>query len=130
MSIERVNPGGLAKPRGFSHAVVGQGTVVFLAGQTALDADGRIVGPDVVAQFEQALGNLLIALRAAGGEPGHLTSLTVYTTDLRDYRARARAIGHVWRSLVGADYPAMAAIGVSQLWDPEALVEIQGFAVI
>jgi enamine deaminase RidA (YjgF/YER057c/UK114 family) len=130
MSIERVNPGELAAPRGFSHAVVGQGTVVFLAGQTALDEQGRIVGADVVAQFQRALANLLIALRAAGGEAAQLASLTVYTTDLRDYRARGREIGQVWRELVGTDYPAMAAIGVSQLWDPEALVEIQGFAVI
>src|SRR4051794_8768645 len=69
MSVERVNPAELARPRGFSHAVVGRGTVVFLAGQTALDAQGRIVGTDVVAQFEQALANLLAALRAAGGRP-------------------------------------------------------------
>jgi enamine deaminase RidA (YjgF/YER057c/UK114 family) len=130
MSIERVNPAGLATPRGFSHAVVGQGTLIFLAGQTALDEDGRIIGADIVTQFQQALANLLIALRAAGGEPRQLASLTVYTTDLRDYRARAREIGQIWRSLVGTDYPAMAAIGVSQLWDAEALVEIQGFAII
>jgi enamine deaminase RidA (YjgF/YER057c/UK114 family) len=130
MTVERVNPAGLAAPRGFSHAVVGQGTVVFLAGQTALGVDGRIVDADIVGQFQQALANLLVALRAAGGEPEQLASLTLYTTDLRAYRARAREIGQVWRDLVGSDYPAMAAIGVSQLWDPQALVEVQGFAVI
>src|SRR5215472_6276528 len=130
MTVERVNPAGLAPPRGFAHAVVGQGTVVFLAGQTALDADGRIVDADIVGQFRQALANLLVALRAAGGEPEQLASLTLYTTDLRAYRTRAREIGQVWRDLVGSDYPAMAAIGVSQLWDPQALVEVQGFAVI
>jgi enamine deaminase RidA (YjgF/YER057c/UK114 family) len=130
MSIERVNPDGLAQPRGFSHAVVGSGTVVFLAGQTALDEDGRIVGDGVVAQFEQALGNLLAALRAAGGRPDQLVSLTVYITDMADYRAHAAEIGAVWRRLCGRDYPAMAGIGVSRLWDEEALVEVQGFAVI
>ncbi|HEY6593915.1 MAG TPA: RidA family protein [Asanoa sp.] len=130
MSLERVNPPELARPRGFSHAVVGRGTVVFLAGQTALDPQGRIVGADIVAQFDRALSNLLTALRWAGGRPDQLASLTVYTTDLDAYRARAAEIGGVWRRLVGADYPAMAGIGVSRLWDVEALVEVQGFAVV
>ena len=81
---------------------------MFLAGQTALDAEGRIVGDGVVAQFEQALGNLLTALRAAGGQPEHLATLTVYIVDVEDYRAHAREIGGVWKRLVGTDYPAMA----------------------
>jgi enamine deaminase RidA (YjgF/YER057c/UK114 family) len=125
-----VNPEELARPRGFSHAVVARGTTVFLAGQTALDAEGRIVGADVAAQFEQALANLLAALREAGGTPDQLVSLTVYVVDMDDYRAHSREIGRVWRRLVGADYPAMAGIGVARLWDVEALVEVQGFAVL
>lgn len=127
--MQRVNPPTLARPSGFSHAVVGTGTIVFLAGQTALDATGRIVGEDVVGQFEQALANLLEALRAAGGRPQDLASLTIYVTDLEEYRARAAEIGAIWRRLVGRDYPAMAAVGVARLWDPQALVEIQGFAL-
>lgn len=130
MALQRVNPPELGRPSGFSHAVVGEGRTVFLAGQTALDASGRIVGDGVVAQFEQALGNLLTALRAAGGEPEHLASLTIYIVDMDDYRARAGDIGHVWKRLVGRDYPAMAGIGVARLWDAEALVEVQGFAVL
>ncbi|WP_020664567.1 RidA family protein [Amycolatopsis benzoatilytica] len=128
--MERINPPELGKPSGFSHAVTAEGRLVFLAGQTALDADGRIVGDGVVAQFEQALGNLLTALRAAGGGPADLCSLTVYIVDMDDYKARAREIGRVWKRLVGADYPAMAGIGVSRLWDVEALVEVQGYAVL
>ena len=130
MALQRVNPPELGRRSGFSHAVVGEGRTVFLAGQTALDASGRIVGEGVVAQFERALGNLLTALRAAGGEPEHLASLTVYIVDMDDYRARAGDIGQVWKRLVGRDYPAMAGIGVSRLWDAEALVEVQGFAVL
>ncbi len=129
--LERVNPPELARPAGFSHAVLARtDRIVFLAGQTALDADGRIVGDGVVAQFEQALGNLLTALRAAGGEPAHLATLTVYAVDIEDYRARAREIGAVWRRLVGTDYPAMAGIGIARLWDAEALVEVQGIAAL
>jgi enamine deaminase RidA (YjgF/YER057c/UK114 family) len=131
VSLERINPPELAKPSGFAHAVRTEGRVtVHLAGQTAMDADGRIVPGDVVVQFEQALGNLLTALRAAGGQPGDLVSLTVYIVDMDDYQARARDIGAVWRRLVGSDYPAMAGIGVSRLWDRDALVEVQGVAAI
>ena len=130
MTVSRVNPPELPRPSGFSHATVAEGRVVFLAGQTALDGDGNVVGDGVVAQFEVALGNLLTALRAAGGEPGQLASLTVYVVDMDDYRAHAREIGAVWRRLVGRDYPAMAGIGVARLWDAQALVEVQGFAVV
>ena len=131
MALERVNPPSLARPSGFSHAVVAAGgRMVFLAGQVALGADGAIVGATVAGQFEQALANLLEALRAAGGSPGDLASLTVYVTDLDDYRRHSGEIGLAWRRLVGREYPAMAAVGVSRLWDPAALVELQGYAVI
>ncbi|HJY74094.1 MAG TPA: RidA family protein, partial [Streptosporangiaceae bacterium] len=61
--------------------------------------------------------------------PADLVSLTIYAVDLADYRSRGREIGEAWRRLCGREYPAMAAIGVSRLWDADALVEIQGFAV-
>lgn len=130
MSLAYVNPPELGVPRGFSHATVGSGRVVFLAGQTALDASGKIVGDGVVEQFEKALANLLASLAATGGAPGDLASLTIYIVDMDDYIRNARAIGDVWRRLVGDRYPAMAGIGVSRLWDVDALVEVQGFAVL
>lgn len=128
--MKRINPPSLAAPSGFSHAVVATGTTVFLAGQTGMDSSGAIVPGGVAAQFERALTNLLEALAAAGGSPADLASLTVYIVDMDDYRANAREIGGVWKRLVGADYPAMAGIGVSRLWDAEAVVEVQGFAVL
>ena len=131
MTIERVNPPALARPSGFAHAIVATGTrLVFLAGQTALDSTGAVVGDTVARQFELALANLLAAMRAAGGSAEHLASLTIYAVDLGDYRAHAREIGEAWRRLAGREYPAMAAVGVSRLWDPAALVEIQGYAVV
>ncbi|MEV4438358.1 RidA family protein [Streptomyces sp. NPDC049577] len=131
MTLRRTNPAGLSPASGFSHAVVATGRrVVFLAGQTALDADGRIVPGGLPEQFERALGNLLTALRAAGGEPGDLARVTVYATYVADYRACARELGEVWRRLAGRDYPAMAVIGVTRLWDEAALVELDGFAVL
>ncbi|RSM62326.1 enamine deaminase RidA [Amycolatopsis sp. WAC 01376] len=128
--MERINPPELGRPSGFSHAVAATGKFVFLAGQTALDEENRIVGDGVVAQFERALSNLLTALRAAGGGPSDLCSVTIYIVDMDDYRAHAREIGAVWKRLAGSEYPAMAGIGVSRLWDAEALVEVQGFAVV
>jgi enamine deaminase RidA (YjgF/YER057c/UK114 family) len=126
VAIDRINPAELGRPSGFSHVVsVPAGRLVFLAGQTALNAQGQIVGSGVVEQFERALGNLLTALRAAGGRPADLVSVTVYLVDLDDYRAHAAEVGEVWRRLVGREYPAMAAVGVHRLWDPAALVEVQ-----
>jgi enamine deaminase RidA (YjgF/YER057c/UK114 family) len=130
MSIKRVNPSSLATPRGFSHATVGEGRIVFLAGQTGLDIDGQIVAGGLVGQFEQALANLLVALEEAGGQPQQLASMTVYIIDMDDYLEKATELGRVWRQLVGSEYPAMAGIGVSRLWDADALVEVQGFAVL
>jgi enamine deaminase RidA (YjgF/YER057c/UK114 family) len=131
MDVERINPAKLGRPSGFSHAVaVTAGRMVFLAGQIGLGRDGKLVSGGVVAQFEQALANLLIALGAAGGHPGDLVSLTIYLVDLEDYQARAKEIGAVWRRLAGAEYPATAGVGVARLWEPGALVEIQGIAVV
>jgi enamine deaminase RidA (YjgF/YER057c/UK114 family) len=131
MTFERINPGQLAAPRGFSHAVAtDRRHTVYLAGQTALDRSGTIVGADIVTQFEQALLNLLQALTAAGGSGDDLASVTIYIVDMDAYLAHSREIGGIWRRLVGTEYPAMAGIGVARLWDAEALVEIQGVAVL
>ena len=130
MSIERINPEALARPSGFSHAVAATGgRLIFLAGQTGYTPDGHIIPGGLVPQFSQALSNLLTALRAAGGEPADLVSLTIYAVDLAAYREQAREIGQAWRQLCGREYPAMAAVGVSRLWDTDALVEVQGIAV-
>ena len=130
MTSERINPAELARPSGFSHAVAATGRMVFLAGQTGVDRDGNVAGGGVVPQFERALTSLLTALGAAGGLPSDLVSLTIYLTDMADYQAHARDIGAVWRRLAGTEYPAMAAVGVTRLWLPELLVEIQGIAVV
>ncbi|MER6569677.1 RidA family protein [Streptomyces sp. NPDC001093] len=131
MTTERVNPPELSPPTGFSHAVVASGSrVVFLAGQTALDADGKITGDTLPEQFERALGNLLAALRAAGGTPADLARVTVYATDIAAYRAHAGRLGRIWRESAGRDYPAMAVVQVVRLWDERAMVELDGFAVL
>ncbi|MCI3224322.1 RidA family protein [Streptomyces sp. NP-1717] len=133
MSLERTNPAELAPPSGFSHAVsvtATDGRLVFLAGQTALDGTGAVVGETLVEQFETALGNLLAALAATGGAPADLARVTVYATDVADYRAHAAELGRVWKRLAGREYPAMALIGAVRLWDESALVELDGIAMV
>ncbi|MGW2704501.1 RidA family protein [Streptomyces sp. NPDC001340] len=131
MTTERVNPPELSPPTGFSHAVVAAGSrVVFLAGQTALDTDGKVTGATLPEQFEKALTNLLTALAAAGGTPADLARVTVYATDVAAYRAHARQLGRIWQQLAGREYPAMAVVEVVRLWDEQALVELDGFAVL
>ncbi|MCX2730580.1 RidA family protein [Saccharopolyspora sp. NFXS83] len=128
--MDRVNPPELARPSGFSHAVVAEGRMVLLAGQTGTDSEGRIADAGVLDQFDRALANLVAALRAAGGSPDDLAQLTIYLVDVEAYRAAGRELGAVWKRHVGAHYPATAAVGVTRLWDRAALVELQGIAVL
>ncbi|RKT07440.1 enamine deaminase RidA (YjgF/YER057c/UK114 family) [Streptomyces sp. 3211.6] len=128
---DRINPEELSPATGFSHAVAATGgRLVFLAGQTALDGSGKVVGDTLPQQFERALANLLTALAAAGGAASDLARVTVYAVDVEDYRAHAPELGRIWRRLAGRDYPAMAVVGVVRLWDTEALVELDGIAVL
>ncbi|MDH6538351.1 RidA family protein [Streptomyces sp. SPB4] len=131
MSLERINPEELSPATGFSHAVTATGSrLVFLAGQTALDGSGKVVGETLPEQFERALANLLTALAAAGGTPADLARVTVYAVDVADYREHAGELGRIWRRLAGREYPAMAVVGVVRLWDTQALLELDGFAVL
>jgi enamine deaminase RidA (YjgF/YER057c/UK114 family) len=124
-----INPTSLPKPSGYSHGTL-SGNTLHLGGQTALDADMRIVPGGIVEQFRQAFGNVLTTLASAGGRPEDLVSITLFLTDIPDYQAHGREIGEVWRELAGPVYPAMAGIGTTALWQPEALIEILGVAVI
>ena len=103
---------------------------MHLGGQTAQAADGTIFGTTIVEQFDLAARNVVSALHAAGGEPDHLVSLQVFVTDLAAYRASMSELGAVWRIHFGRRYPAMAVIGVTELFDPSAMVELVGVAVI
>ncbi|MEU5271622.1 RidA family protein [Streptomyces hygroscopicus] len=129
MRLVAVNPEALPAPSGYSHGTL-VGNTLHLGGQTALDAGMNIVPGGIVEQFRQAFGNVLTTLRAAGGEPADLVSITLYLTDIPDYQAHGKEIGHVWRELAGPVYPAMAGIGCTALWQPEAMIEILGVAVI
>jgi enamine deaminase RidA (YjgF/YER057c/UK114 family) len=128
---EFFNPDGMAPAKGFSHAVVAApGRTVYLAGQVAMDADGAVVGDTFGEQFDVALANVVAALAGAGGSPEHLVSLVMYATDVAAYRASLREVGASYRRLVGRHFPAMALLGVTELVEPAAMIEIVGIAVI
>lgn len=117
-----------AAPRGYENGQLGRGPVLHVAGQIGWDAAGRIVDGGLVAQFAQALDNVLAVVGAAGGVARDVASMTVFVTDLEAYRAGRRALGPIWRERLGEHFPAMALVGVAGLLEPGAMVEIQAVA--
>ncbi len=130
--METINPEQLARPSGFSHAVKVQGqTIVFLAGQTAQDAQGRIVHEgDMVRQFDQALSNLSVAAAAAGTSLAQVARFNIYVTNKEVYKDNVKRVGEVYSKYFDRHYPAMSLIEVKGLWDDEALIEVEAIAVI
>jgi NAD(P)-dependent dehydrogenase (short-subunit alcohol dehydrogenase family) len=127
-----INPTELGAPRGWNNGMLAPagGRVLFIAGQTARDGSGRVEAADFVSQFDRALGNVLAVLREAGGEPVHIGRLTIYVTDMAQYRASLKPLGEAYRRRMGTHYPAMALVEVKSLVDANAVVEIEATAVL
>ncbi len=126
-----LNPDSLPKPSGFSHAVAAAGgRAVYVAGQTAQQADATMGGRTLAEQFDVAAGNVVKALASAGARPEHLVSMQIFTTDLAEYRASLQELGTAYRRHFGRHYPAIALLEVKGLFDPEARVELQCVAVV
>jgi enamine deaminase RidA (YjgF/YER057c/UK114 family) len=124
------NPETLARPTGFSHAVIAQpGRAIYLAGQTAQLPDGSIDGDSLAEQFDVAAGNVVKALSAADGQPSDLVSLQIFVTDIDEYLRSRPQIGEAYRRHFGTHYPAMALLEVRRLFDPAAKVELMAVAV-
>jgi len=126
-----VNPATLAPAVGFAHVVVPtSGRPVWLGGQTGIDEDARVVGPSLVEQFDRAVANVATALAAADAAPEHLVSMLICTTDIAAYRSALPELGEAYRRHLGRHHPATALLGVSELFDPAALVELICVAVV
>ncbi len=127
-----VTPTGLVRPRGFNHGIVTTGgRTLWLAGQDASDAEGKIVAPgDVVAQLDRVLFNLHAVVHEAGGQMTDIVKLTIFVRDRNEYVSKHRALGAVWKRYFDDYYPALALFEVSAFFQPEALIEIEGFAVL
>ncbi len=126
-----LNPPDLLPGQGFSHvAVPAAGRLVFVAGQTAHDRDGRVRGATMAEQADAALGNLVTALAAAGARPEHVVEMQIYVTDVDAYRHALGAIGTAWRQHLGRHFPAISLLGIDALFDPAAMIEIVARAVV
>ena len=131
MSVELVNPDSLPTPVGYAHAAIGKGRAVVLAGQIGWNKQGKVEAPgDLVKQFGLALDNLLEALRAAGGEATDMAQMRIFTTDVPAYRRHLRELGDEYRKRFGRHYPAMVLAGVTELFEPGTVVEIEGLAYV
>lgn len=125
-----LQPEGWVKPVGYANGIAARGRFVFVGGQIGWNSQMRFETDDLVAQVRQTLQNVVAVLAEAGAGPQHLTSMTWYLTDKRDYLASLKDIGKAYRETIGRHYPAMAAVQVAALIEDRAKVEIQATAVI
>jgi len=126
-----LNPASLARPSGYAHGVLASGRLLFLAGQTGIDASGRIMAPgDLVSQFRQVLANMKAVLDEAGGQMSDVAKLTIFVTDKRAYHDQLKPIGAAYRDFFGRYFPAMTLVEVKSLFDDDALIEVEGIAML
>jgi enamine deaminase RidA (YjgF/YER057c/UK114 family) len=128
--LRAINPPGWARPKGYSNAVLGRGTIVMVAGQIGWNAAQQFESDDFVAQVRQALANTLAVLAAAGAKPEHVARMTWYVTDKKRYLAHVSEVGAAWRDIMGRSFPAMTLLEVSGLLEDRALIEIESTAII
>ena len=104
--------------------------MVFLAGQVGWNAEQKFESGDFVAQARQALANIATLVAEAGGRAEHITRLTWFVLDKREYLSRLRELGEAYRGVMGKDFPAMTLVQVGALVEEGAKVEIEGTAVV
>jgi enamine deaminase RidA (YjgF/YER057c/UK114 family) len=125
-----LQPAGWAKPKGYANGVAAQGRFVFVGGQIGWNGQSLFETDDLVGQVRQTLQNVVDVLAEAGAKPEHVTSLTWYLTNKKDYLGNLEGIGKVYREVMGRNFPAMAVVEVTALVEDRAKVEIQAMAVV
>ncbi len=128
--MQMLQPPGWAPAKGYANGVAASGRMVFVAGQVGWNAQQRFEADDFVGQARQALTNIVAVLAEAGARPEHIARMTWYVTDKREYLASLKALGAVYREVIGAHYPAMSAVAVAGLVEEGARLEIEATAVI
>lgn len=127
-----INPPSLAKPSGYSHAIATEGgRTLYLSGQVAFGPEATVLfAGDLTKQFEQAIANLQIAVRAAGGELTDFVKMTIFVRSKQEYKRLLKPIGAIYLTYFGKHFPAMTLVEVSDLFEDDALIEIEAIAVI
>lgn len=129
--MQFLQPPGWAKPKGYSNGIVAVGRMVFVAGQVGWNAVAeRFETDDFVGQARQALSNIVAVLAEAGAKPEHIVRMTWYVGDRREYLASAKALGAVYREVIGRHYPVMTAVQVAGFVEDGAKLEIEVTAVV
>ena len=125
-----LHPRGWKEAKGFANGVVAEGRLVFLAGQIGWNAQQKFESTDFVAQARQALMNIVTLVEEAGGAPVHITRLTWFVTDKKEYMSRLGDLGQAYRAVMGKNFPAMTLVQVVALVEDQAKVEIEATAVL
>jgi len=128
--MEILQPPGWAKPKGYANGIAARGRLVFIGGQVGWNAEQRFEALDFAAQARQALRNIVAVLAEAGGRPEDIVRMTWYVVDKREYVGSYRALGAIYREVIGRHFPAMTAVEVSALIEDAARVEVEATAVI
>lgn len=127
---EILQPEGWAKPLGYANGVAAAGRTLYVGGQIGWNAQSQFETDDFVAQTRQTLENVVAVLKAGGAKPCHITTMTWYFTDKKEYVSNQREIGQAYRDIIGRHFPAMAAVQVAALIEDRAKIEIQAIAVV
>ena len=130
MGHEIIHPESWAAAKGYANGVMTPDGHLFVGGQIGWTADQVFESHDFIGQMEQALRNILAVVEAAGGGPEHITRLTWFVTDKREYLARQKEVGAAYRRVLGRNFPAMTMVIVAGLVEDEALLEIEATAAI
>ncbi|MBT8167558.1 RidA family protein [Falsiruegeria litorea] len=130
MTHQIIQPNGWAPAKGYANGVLTKDGQLYVGGQIGWTADQVFETHDFIGQMEQTLRNIMDVVEAAGGRAEHITRLTWYVTDKKEYLARQGEIGAVYRKVLGRHFPAMAMVVVAGLVEDDALLEIEATAVI
>ena len=128
--MQILQPADWPKPRGYANGILAEGRLIFVGGMVGWDRSESFPSDDFVDQVKQALENIVRVLAEADAGPQHIVRLTWYITDKREYLARVREVGAVYREVIGRHFPAMAMVEVSALMEDRAKVEIEATAVL
>jgi enamine deaminase RidA (YjgF/YER057c/UK114 family) len=128
--MEILQPADWVRPKGYSNGIVATGRMVFVSGMIGWDAQEKIVSREFAAQVRQALSNVVAVLAEADAKPEHITRLTWYLIDKKEYLGHADKIGSIYREIIGRHFPAMTVVQVSSLLEDDARVEIEVTAVV
>ncbi len=128
--MQTIQPPDWAEPKGYANGILAKGTLLFVGGQIGWNANQKFESDDFVAQTRQALLNVAAVLSASGAKPAHMARMVWYVVDRTEYLASLKALGSVYREVMGRNFPAMTCVEVSGLMEARARVEIEVTAVL